>query len=99
MKFILLVLVLSLILGGLGFARFTSRGELSLSAESLRQERAESLRQERARDESQASLGFSTLLEKLSSSSLAEQQEFNKAALSTLKQEFKSYANLSSVNF
>lgn len=92
MKFILFVLVLSLILGGLGFAHFTSnRGELSLSAESLRQERA--------RDESQASRDFSTPSEKLSAMSLVEQQELNKTALVSLKQAFKSYADLSLVNF
>lgn len=91
MKFILPLLLLSLILGGIGLARSTSNRELSLSAESLMQERA--------RYEVQTSQDFSTLLEKLNSSSLAEQQEFNKAVLGTLKQEFKSYANLSSVNF
>lgn len=92
MKFILPLLLLSLILGGIGLARSTSNRELSLSAESMRQ-------MEYARDESQASRDYDALSEKLSSMSSMEQQELNKSALSSLKQEFKSYADLSSVNF
>ena len=92
MKFILPLLLLSLILGGIGLARSTSNREVSLSAESMRQ-------MEYARDESQASRDYDAFSEKLSSMSSMEQQELNKSALRSLKQEFKSYADLSSVNF